>query len=819
MKKLEEINGQQVAIDGILRPRQQSSKEIIFILGLPGAGTTWVLEKCTQLWEQQGNVALSAKGEMFAADRRLFPWLTMVLPGTKRLARLEVLKQGVAQGSRAIPIVGSGVTYLVDEVLNHEKHRLARQALFLTDQEQDLLYIIQATAANKRLLLTLDRPELWDDASWSLLALILSNKLDDLYPAVRAAIIVVGAPDAVPPRLQKLVSNSKVSEFRIRALELSEMPVALLTFDFPPLSQPDVERLYQVTNGRLDLLRDVSHHFHNHNLPTSSTNWDCFYSTLVKRRLLCLSADVNDVQSILSAAAVIGRTFTIKDVACLTGSAVDAVLATFRLATREHLLNAVGELAQFESAELHKYFHREGASEHTKYHSKFAECLRMMRPGDYGHRLRHLQLAGQTEDALTCFALSALSARREYRPSPDPGDLVKESAWPETRRYLDQMFAAFDAYDDQRVTEGSEILEGIEPFLPQVLIAERDYLEALLLLITPSIANYARARSVLEKWMALSATEGEVWARIAQTLFVALAETGSLDEARQLEASLTAAYWERRNVDPWALHGLNLLRRRAECLHSLPTATQRLESALEYFGGAKEHGVPRNPIQYYYTLTNVIGNKIARGQFSEANSKAVELEELIHRLNTLTWPMPEVAANNSILARYLAGTFDAKAGAELLAKVFSESAEAGDRLLLQNNYAVLLILSNQPAEALALLNRAYAAILSGEEPDGYHRYFLGNNIAALSTLRGDVHAALKTMAECGAVLDQFYPAIHATMARRHELLLEAMKKASQLTPKAFDNILFERYPQQIGPQWTFYGRGFLLTDIQFWLGD
>jgi hypothetical protein len=816
MKKLEETNGQQVAIDGILAPRQQQEKKVILVLGPPGAGTTWVLDKCTKLWEEQGNAALSAKGELFATDRRLFPWLTMVLPGTKRLARLEVLKQSLAQGSRAVPIVGSGVSYLVDEVLNHEKHRLARQALFLTEQEQDLLYVMQATAANKKLMLTLDHPELWDDASWSLLTLILANKLDELYPAIRTVTIIIGAPDPIPARLQKLIPDSTITEYKIRALELYEMPVALLTFDFPPLSQSDMERLYNVTNGRLDLLRDVSQHFHNHVLPALSTDWDDFYSTLVKRRILPLVAEVKDLETTLSAAAVIGRTFTIKDVACLTGSAVDAILGIFRLATREHLLNAAGESAQFESAELHKYFHREGASEHTKYHSKFAECLRMMRPGDYGHRLRHLQLADQVEDALTCFALLA---RREYRPAPDPGDLAKASAWADTKRYLDQMFAAYDAYDDQRVREGLEILEGIEPFLPQVLIAERDYLEALFLLLTPSITNYARSRTVLEKWTLISNTEGELWARIAQTLFVALAETGRLDEAKQLEANLTTAYWDRRTVDPWALHGLNLLRRRAECLHSLPTATQRLESALEYFGGAKEHSVPRNPIQYYCTLTNLVGNKIARGQFDEANSRALELEELIHKFVALTWPMPEVAANNSILARYLAGMLDATTGAELLAKVFNESAEAGDRLLLQNNYAVLLILTNHISEGGALLNRAYGAIASGREPDGYHRYFLGNNIAGLLTVRGDIPAAQKMMEECGIALNHFYPAIYATMMRRHELLVGAIKETSQLTPNAFDNILFNKYPQQVGPQWAFYGRGFLLTDIQFWFGD
>jgi hypothetical protein len=229
--------------------------------------------------------------------------------------------------------------------------------------------------------------------------------------------------------------------------------------------------------------------------------------------------------------------------------------------------------------------------------------------------------------------------------------------------------------------------------------------------------------------------------------------------------------------------------------------------------------VPRNPIQYYYTLTNLIGNQIARGQFSEANSRALELEELIHNFSALTWPMPEVAANNSILARYLAGIFDAATGADLLAKVFNESAEAGDRLLLQNNYAVLLILTDKITEAQALLNRAYTAILAGKEPDGYHRYFLGNNIAALLTLKGDLPAALKMVEECGTVLNQFYPAISATMARRHELLQQAMKEAPQLTSKAFDNVLFDRYPHQVGSQWAFYGRGFLLTDIQFWFGD
>jgi hypothetical protein len=819
MTSLEEINGQQTAINQILSQHSFRRKKVFCVVAPPGAGTTWVLDRCAERWEANGSAALSAKGEIFARDRRLFPWLTMIVPRTKSLARLEVLKQGIAQGSRAVPVVGAVTSYLVDEVLNHTKHRLARQALFLTEPEQDLLYIIESTADSKPLMLTLDHPELWDEASWSLLALILSSKLDELYPSLQSAVVVIGTPHLIPSRLHALLPDSNVTELGLRALDLGEMPVALRTFDFPSLSESDTHRLYGVTNGRLDLLQDISHHFHSHDLAGFSTGWDDFYSSIVKRRLQALSERIEGIETLLNAAAIIGRTFTTKDIACLTGSAADAIHAAVRTAEKEHLLVATGELVQFESAELHRFFHREGVSEHARYHAKFAECLRLMRPGDYEYRQSHLYLAGQVEEALTCYALSALSSRREYRPSPDPGHLVSSSGWADIRRYLDQMLTAFDAYDDQRVREGLELLERVETFLPQVLIAERDYLEASLLLITPSVANYFRARSLIEKWKAIAATEAEVWARMAQTLFVALSETGAVDEARQLEAQLTAAYWERRNVDPWALHGLNVLRRRSECLHALPTATQRLEAALEYFGGSKDLPTPRNPIQYYYTLTNLIGNKLASGQFGDAAAKALDLEQLIHRYPSITWPTPEVAANNSILAQYLAGALNATSTAALFEKVFRESVESGDRLLLQNNYAVALILADRIEDAQELLSRGYDSIVSGDEPDGYHRYFLGNNRAVLSAMRGDITAARDLMRECSGLLNQFYPAIKATMTRRHELLSEVINEAARRTPGAVDRLLLEKYPQQLGPQWAFYGRGFLLTDIQFWSGD
>lgn len=144
------LNGQQTAIDRILGERDLR-KEVFVLIGPVGSGVSWTLNTCAIKWEAEGGAALAAKGEGFACERRLFPWLTMALPRAKKQARAEVLKRTIAEGGKALPVVGSVASYLVDEVLNHQKHRLAREALLLTEQEQDLLFVIQNTAQDRQL--------------------------------------------------------------------------------------------------------------------------------------------------------------------------------------------------------------------------------------------------------------------------------------------------------------------------------------------------------------------------------------------------------------------------------------------------------------------------------------------------------------------------------------------------------------------------------------------------------------------------------------------------------------------------------------------
>jgi len=179
----------------------------------------------------------------------------------------------------------------------------------------------------------------------------------------------------------------------------------------------------------------------------------------------------------------------------------------------------------------------------------------------------------------------------------------------------------------------------------------------------------------------------------------------------------------------------------------------------------------------------------------------------------------EVPANNSILADYLRGSLPADAALTLIEHVGAARYDVGDDLLIQNNLAVFLIQNSQLDAAKHILNLAQAELGDRGDSDGYHRYFINNNIARILALEGKMEAAKKLLDAVGKDLDDLYPAIQQTLKRRHRMMHEVIASAPTLTTAAFDSYLGDHYEQQVGPQWKFYGRTFLFSDIQFWASE
>lgn len=818
MRLLEEVLGQRTIINEVLRRQSSPQKECLLVSGNVGSGLSWTLDCLGTEWERRGGVALKASGVALTPTRALLPWLTMASPARTTLARWDVLKGGAAAASKTIPVVGEVAKFLVTEVLGYRRRKLDSQLQMLSEKEQDLLYVMDAAAGKKRLLLLLDHVGHWDRESWSLLEIIVSRVLDGYYTSLKDVFIVIASNEETLPRCRKLTEDLASSEMRIPQLKRDDVPEVTKVLGYPECGIAELDLVYEATGGRLDLLHELGVLFRETGASSIGQDTTTF-TRMIERRMRGLKGNVVALEQLLAAASFLGRSSPSEEVYCLSGISKEELRSTLSLALEQNLVDNVSGYFVFRSIAIQQYFRSRTLNASRLYHAKFADCLRKLRPGDYASRREHLLLSESLTDAMICHCLASLEARRQRRTIEVPEEIKLESEWANFEAYLRLMDEAQKAHDEDSLEEGLVALESIEAVLPDILLAERDYLEAQILLKFHSISHFHQAANILQQWEHLRDVEPEVWSRVSLALIVAFSETGKHDEAVQLEKLLTRYYGDRQFIDPWALYGLNCLRRRSECLHHFVPARTRLESALTYFGPATRGSVPRHPLQLYYTLSNLVSNLVAYGSFTEAMLRASELKILIEEGTLQQWPSIEIAANNSILAEYLAGDLPVTMAVALLREIEERREDVGDRVLISNNLAALLIHDEQLDEAMKILTRLWNRLTDHLESDPYHRYFVGNNLAAVHAIRGSTSIAEDLLLIAGTGLPRLYPAIRETLRTRHKILLELLRETAHLSVKEYDSLLLKHYPPQMGPQWAFYGRGVLFSDIQIWASE
>lgn len=816
MRGLAEATGQSAAINRAEQWWKSAHKESLVITGPGGSGVSWTLGQICTEWEKSGGVALKAAGAAITPPRALFPWLTMKSPAQNSVARWETMKGGAAEASKAVPVVGDAASYLVNEFLNHRRRKLERDTKVLDEKEQDLLFVIESAAKGKRLLIAVDQLGYWDDESWALLEMIVSPLLHEYYPSLADALIVFGATTETLPRVRLLAEQLPPTEVALNRLQRSDFALALPVFKCARLEDPELDLLFEATGGRLDLLQDIG----RLGFPGEIRNGTggTLYGRMIERRIRSLQGNLAALEGLLAAGSFLGNSFSREEAGCLAGYGPEELDAAMYLAESEQLLGLSNRAVSFSSEAMQQYFRTSRISNPSKYHAKFADCLRRLRPGDYETRRLHLLMGGQGDASSVCLCLAMLDARRRRKPV-DPGALSAAAEAQDFSAYLKMMLAAYSALERDALEEGLAILQSVESLVPDPLIAERDYLEAQFRLKSLLVSEFERAVVILKRWLPLQETEPEIWSRVAQTLVVALAETNRYEEAGFLEEALTKYYANRKNLDPWALYSLNCLRRRSECLHQLVPARNRLQSALAYFGPAQIGTVARHPLQYYCTLTNLVSNLIASGLFAEATMRGAELQSLIQSGLGHAWPSLEIAANNAVLAAYLAGQLELPSAINLMQQIDEHRDGLGDRLLVRNNHAVLLIHAGHIAEGRAILDTIWSELRAAPTADAYHRYLVANNLAGLLATEGSTSEAMALLNEAAKGLDRFTPGLRGVFVRRHALIGEALTAASTLSTTEYDAFLRKHHSPQVGPQWAFYGRGFLFSDIQFWAAE
>jgi tetratricopeptide (TPR) repeat protein len=284
-----------------------------------------------------------------------------------------------------------------------------------------------------------------------------------------------------------------------------------------------------------------------------------------------------------------------------------------------------------------------------------------------------------------------------------------------------------------------------------------------------------------------------------------------------LEAKIRQALVERVSFDIAAKDALYVLDRCSGGLYLTDVALVRNREAAAYFGPAEGQALLRRPVEYYRSLVNLGASLICNARYEEARDVYEKVGTLVGDYDDGVFPRIDYPRMNGLLAEYRMGVVQADEAAERQRDITISCAVADDPFYVENALAVYLALAGLHDDALAIFDRLDSVLTrSRREPEPSMTYLIRSNRCATRFVSGDVQSSQDEWASLAVLVDRIAYTSRPMYVRRHELLARVIGEGARLSASAFDEALLVRYPEEFGPLWDSFGRGFTLPAIEFW---
>jgi len=194
---------------------------------------------------------------------------------------------------------------------------------------------------------------------------------------------------------------------------------------------------------------------------------------------MLLGERAEPVRRALAIASIIGPSFTLSELRCLSGGESPSIMQLLSAAETGSLITSGGPIYQFLNDSERELLQFTDPRVRREMHEQFADCLRRLRPGDYVFRANQFALAErQFESAVMRVHAYVAELRQGLRPDPTTLDLDASNGIVSLRDFaktISDMQRLFDSgqYDDVVMRRSD-----CDALLPRSLLAESDILSA-----------------------------------------------------------------------------------------------------------------------------------------------------------------------------------------------------------------------------------------------------------------------------------------------------------------------------------------------------
>lgn len=703
-----------------------------------------------------------------------------------------------------------------------------KQSFVLTPSEESLLSGIRKQAGNnKNILFIADDYELWDVPSKQFLQKIMLPKMQLLSEYHLATLII-------SHEMKSILNESQWDV--ISMPEISDDNILFVLRQLGHSGQINISDIRLCSGNDLSLALMAANYYDGNDVVTADFN------DILDKRYKSLSIEEQKSCKILEPLSIIDSCFTKDETAFfINPSPQDEVEIEYQAEeylalAAEHMFISGEESYHFTNDKVRAYFKAQLSKRERLYHRKFANYLQKRHPEDYYSRGKHMEFSFQTYDSkiiLETWQLLFLSYTRRasetgyeedvYHILSDIDHLLDQlnSGLAETQRHvLKELHDGYKKFSKYKYKKALYHLQSINA--SQLIPACLAELQRLILICHVQIAD-----------------NFSITKQRAEELYDTISDNGFCEDEQYCRAALVLLdFYIDRSNDPQKVKILNkkfiqIIQQHIDC----PTfqefeACYNRKSSL-YFTAVIASRQTAQSIKFYRThhnhnglymaLCNHSGNTIISGDYTVAMEALNECEDILKLDSGRYYPSVYKVENNRILLNYLldekkaAGNRDeilaaAQKAVKAFLKIINRQEDEVSHVIFFN-YLGLSILCGTKTWSVELTK----ANLQFADLDEYYQYFLHDLNFANSLLQSNYAAAqreLSILKNLDVPLLRNYQQIFSRRRCEQESLLNNPNYLNG-DPIKYHEIISEACSHVQDPSCRFFGRGFLLSDLQF----
>lgn len=791
----------------------------ILIEGKSGSGKSFTIKQLQIELDKEKYQTIIFDGDYQYDDREYHPFKKALFSDID--SSKEVIIGGVAEASKEIPVAGNIISYIIQSFI--AKKNITNN-LILNSEEQNILSKLRQILKKSNIVLVFDNIHWWDRRSLQLLKLLLTNKqilnpdklnrFTIIFSITSNQLVIHG--DLV----DSIMKETEYKKMPFPVIGLPEFKDTLLSKTLQSFSSAQLNLLYNLVNGHLQVFFEIINEITNHNFDFNSTyeSNKQYLSSVLEKRLEDFGADSTQILKTLEYASIIGLTFSVYELRNLTQSAENELRSiiskTSKLAIIEETDNI--DYIKFAHDIIREIFKNKVDEQHIEYYNSLAMCIKEIKPDQYLRRARYFMKCQLTEDAITLYILEIIKQIRLYgKVLPTVYDEINPLFNPLQREYINLMQESYSLYSQKKYKDASSKLDLILDVYPIELLAERDILR--IRCYSKTMAS-TEIQKVVNKYneIRMNSTynnEKDIWERFSQVLMIAFAHLGEIEIAKDIEGEILRSLSWRLNYDDTATKRMHIIKRVANSIHNVEVSSVFVKDAFEYFGSSA-FGI-RDVYQYYISLVNLSTILINQGEFDKAYNIIIEGFNIENNNRDIEFPRIQLLRNNYIISGYLSGALNEDECILLYEEMLSAMPNViSERLFYKSNLSIFWALKDEPQKAYNIIQEEAKLHYDIEEKEGLYQYRVVTNSSIYLYMLGNVDIAIEQLNNIYNLARRLINGSY--FSKKNEILIQLMEQNISTTGKEWLNKPFSVLPSYQGIAWKYFGLGYAFMAVCNW---